>query len=572
MVNIMKNLTVNELRAKAKELGIKGYSRMDKETLVEYIEHEVECIENSNIDLYEMPKQKEVIANEPKKTLTKSRGMHGLEIIARNVELLGAKFVVEYDEEQRFDNTDRIVLMTKSGKKGSITIQSLFEKANVIRQANAEVAIATTLDTNKETEESKLVKAQYEKALTEQLMSKAMNRIDKKNARQWNMEEIRMNIKNRMNNNDWSLPVARGTFEERFEEFKNVLNGLANYGKFKKEYVEKLILENFTDNEPLLTNKMLETRDNHTKETMFSQFVTMYLLGANAYSHIEKELNHATKQDIVDTVFDMEFKAIAMQKLTRAKEELALENPKYPIAPASAKQIELLEKVKRNYARIKGVKLNFSIEPTSSFKTASAFLFFYQEYINLASEKQIAMLEKKGAFLGYKGYVVDKNSLTMKEASELLDVYQNAPTYNQVRAYLSILNRNGMSNVKVSKNDDNNDKVKMFINKLYFENNIDHKAMSEILGTLMNDIQLVKLSKECDESVDNSIIKACLKVAKLDNIARRMYETMMYNKSINNICIDNSTEFIKKQSTSVVTGDISCAFQTNRENFIANER
>ena len=139
---LLNNKTVKELREVAKELGLKGVSRLTKADMIQAIlnkaSEQTEIVNN----IAEVNKlAKDIVEQEAPTTWTRQSGEHDTCIVTRALTKLNATTPMTFAKNSRISNEDKVPVIAKNGKKALMTVSNLLKLASKIKE---EVTMETT--------------------------------------------------------------------------------------------------------------------------------------------------------------------------------------------------------------------------------------------------------------------------------------------------------------------------------------------------------------------------------------------------------------------------------------------
>ena len=141
MTNTLLNKTVKELRTIAKDLGMKGYTRLPKEELINAIingvkvkAQEQEEIVNNIANVHKLANDIAKLEAPSNTTWTRTTGEHDHTIITRALTKLKAETPVTFNKDTRLNGDDKLPVISSNDKKSMMTVAKLLELASQIKE------------------------------------------------------------------------------------------------------------------------------------------------------------------------------------------------------------------------------------------------------------------------------------------------------------------------------------------------------------------------------------------------------------------------------------------------------
>ena len=138
MTNTLLNKNVKELKAIAKDLGMKGYSDLRKAELIDAIVKtiKVKAIEQEEIvnNIANVHRLADDIANlEAPTTWTRTNGQHDVSLVNRALKKLKATTPMVFGKDARISNEDKLPVVSSKGQKAMMTVGKLLELASKVK-------------------------------------------------------------------------------------------------------------------------------------------------------------------------------------------------------------------------------------------------------------------------------------------------------------------------------------------------------------------------------------------------------------------------------------------------------
>ena len=515
MTNTLLNKTVKELRTIAKDLGMKGYTRLPKEELINAIingvkvkAQEQEEIVNNIANVHKLANDIAKLEAPSNTTWTRTTGEHDHTIITRALTKLKAETPVTFNKDTRLNGDDKLPVVSSKGKKSMLTVAKILELASQIKEevkneddnrelSKEDIEMLNTIkqakieqtELNKRREEYFKLKREREK---EERTESAINQLEDKVIYGNDFFEKLVNITNIANYlqetrfgrriNTKYRPVNGQTFVMEKVKALNTLNRVKKISKNRylkpsseiyNQDVETLatLIKNSFDTQNLASN------ENFEKDTEYAKLIENVLIKTGTFDYKEKDSFVNSPEDIADVLLAEQKEVSFRNKVAYHNREIAKHDNK--LKPASEKQLTMIDNMR--FAYYKKHK-TFPMLPVQSYAQITSS--------TLAS----AIIEK------YEEYCQDRTTVSYKMAKRLFDrmVKWNVANSSQEVAFIKALRIN-----------------------------YSYEEVYTVLNITYTDMWLIKKYAEANKL---KIVEASLKVANMKESTR--YSAVQYYRSL----------------------------------------
>lgn len=431
---LLNNKTIKELREVAKELGLKGVSRLTKEDMIQAILGKIteqNEIVNNIAEVHKLAK--DIVEQESTGVWKKMKGEYACEIIMRNIAKLGATTPVAYAKDSRLDRDD-FVYIKLNGKNIKTTVANLMFKASKVNEEESVKAKQQTIAYNNEREKEILAELNAEAKARQEAKEEAIElqksaKDREKEVMEQMVEEICENQALTTKDNEDKLAQLTLVAELFFTQILDTINKQnATYGKAYAELIEaknskdkdliKLVSEKLnviTKNKKsfvTLVNEKAEilsciidnsfskddlvTKDNFEKRTEFDALIDAVLIRSDMFDYKVKD-EFTSSLEVADfllaearhinIVRDLNYHA----RMIKTDEPFAVKTTQdgkeyQALYQVTENQLKKIAKIRMNYYR---THKNFpalpveKLEDITSSTLANAIIKKYMEYAEM---------------------------------------------------------------------------------------------------------------------------------------------------------------------------------------------
>lgn len=460
MNNTLNNKTIKELRVIAKNLGLKGVSRLKKEDMIQAILNKVsEQVEIVN-NMAELNQLAKSIVEQEVPMWNKVTGDHDTSIIKRALTKLNATTPITFAKDSRISNEDKLPIIAPNGKKSMLSVSNILKLASKIKE-----------ETTMTTEKNEVLSA-IDMKIRSELQAEAKAKQQAKEEAEAYMEaykETQRNIIEEMVHTALEQQMLISTnFEDRITELDEIVRHLQSIRvsklnketTFSKEYAKDIqtvatIIENSFSKEDLVS------KDNFEKRSEYDALIEATLIRADLFDYKQKDSEINKEVEIADLLL-AEARHIAFARSIQyinncfAKHEdpfkvqITTKNGKTRtlLTPVEEKFTFMVDRIVWAYRRVHGT---FPKLPVKSFKDitsnemAKAIISKYNEYLELESAptlKQTETLFKRFVKWGItredqvnKFISMFRSTYTFKQASTIINI-----TYSEMKLIINYKN------------------------------------------------------------------------------------------------------------------------------------
>ena len=530
MTNTLLNKNVKELKAIAKDLGMKGYSDLRKTELIDAIVKtiKVKAIEQEEIvnNIANVHRLADDIANlEAPTTWTRTTGQHDVSLINRALKKLKATTPMVFGKDARISNEDKLPVVSSKGQKAMMTVGKLLELASkvkevapVVKEDNEKLSeediemLATINNAKKEQQERNEARENYfkEKRKNDKLLAitEAEEQIQALKVFGDDFFEKFVNLQSiasYMQQRRYKLRTVDNEDNMEYElqkyhvlahtpiilaELKKFAN-LKRLSKQKSKYVTMITKTRYSNKElydmdvKTLSSMIINTFDtqnlasteNFEKDTEYAKLIENVLIKTGTFDYKEKDSFINSPSDIADVLLAEQKEISFRSKVAYHNRESAKKDNN--LRPATPQQLSMIDNMRFAYYKKHKV---FPMLPVQSYAQITSSV--------LAS----AIIEK------YEEYCQDRTTVSYKMAKRLFDrmVKWNVANSSQEVAFIRALRMN-----------------------------YSYEEVYTVLNITYTDMWLVKKYAEANGL---KIVEASLKVSKMKKSTR--YSATQYYKTL----------------------------------------
>ena len=530
MTNTLLNKNVKELKAIAKDLGMKGYSDLRKAELIDAIVKtiKVKAIEQEEIvnNIANVHRLADDIANlEAPTTWTRTTGQHDVSLINRALKKLKATTPMVFGKDARLSNEDKLPVVSSKGQKAMMTVGKLLELASKVKEADPVVKedneklseediemLATINNAKKEQQERNEARKNYlkTKRLNDKLLAitEAEEQIQALKVFGDDFFEKFVNLQSiasYMQQRRYKLRTVDNEDNMEYElqkynvlahtqiilaELKKFAN-LKRLSKQKSKYVTMITKTRYSNKElydmdvktlsSMIINSFdtqnLASTENFEKDTEYAKLIENVLIKTGTFDYKEKDSFINSPSDIADVLLAEQKEISFRSKVAYHNRESAKKDNN--LRPATPQQLSMIDNMRFAYYKKHKV---FPMLPVQSYAQITSSV--------LAS----AIIEK------YEEYCQDRTTVSYKMAKRLFDrmVKWNVANSSQEVAFIRALRMN-----------------------------YSYEEVYTVLNITYTDMWLVKKYAEANGL---KIVEASLKVSKMKKSTR--YSATQYYKTL----------------------------------------
>ena len=530
MTNTLLNKNVKELKAIAKDLGMKGYSDLRKAELIDAIVKtiKVKAIEQEEIvnNIANVHRLADDIANlEAPTTWTRTTGQHDVSLINRALKKLKATTPMVFGKDARISNEDKLPVVSSKGQKAMMTVGKLLELASKVKEADPVVKedneklseediemLATINNAKKEQQERNEARENYlkTKRLNDKLLAitEAEEQIQALKVFGDDFFEKFVNLQSiasYMQQRRYKLRTVDNEDNMEYElqkyhvlahtqiilaELKKFAN-LKRLSKQKSKYVTMITKTRYSNKElydmdvktlsSMIINSFdtqnLASTENFEKDTEYAKLIENVLIKTGTFDYKEKDSFVNSPSDIADVLLAEQKEISFRSKVAYHNRESAKKDNN--LRPATPQQLSMIDNMRFAYYKKHKV---FPMLPVQSYAQITSSV--------LAS----AIIEK------YEEYCQDRTTVSYKMAKRLFDrmVKWNVANSSQEVAFIRALRMN-----------------------------YSYEEVYTVLNVTYTDMWLVKKYAEANGL---KIVEASLKVSKMKKSTR--YSATQYYKTL----------------------------------------
>ena len=530
MTNTLLNKNVKELKAIAKDLGMKGYSDLRKAELIDAIVKtiKVKAIEQEEIvnNIANVHRLADDIANlEAPTTWTRTTGQHDVSLINRALKKLKATTPMVFGKDARISNEDKLPVVSSKGQKAMMTVGKLLELASkvkevapVIKEDNEKLSeediemLATINNAKKEQQERNEARENYlkTKRLNDKLLAitEAEEQIQalkvfgddffekfvnlQSIARYMQQRRYKLRTVDNEDNMEYELQKYHVLAHTQIilAELKKFAN-LKRLSKQKSKYVTMITKTRYSNKElydmdvktlsSMIINSFdtqnLASTENFEKDTEYAKLIENVLIKTGTFDYKEKDSFVNSPSDIADVLLAEQKEISFRSKVAYHNRESAKKDNN--LRPATPQQLSMIDNMRFAYYKKHKV---FPMLPVQSYAQITSSV--------LAS----AIIEK------YEEYCQDRTTVSYKMAKRLFDrmVKWNVANSSQEVAFIRALRMN-----------------------------YSYEEVYTVLNITYTDMWLVKKYAEANGL---KIVEASLKVSKMKKSTR--YSATQYYKTL----------------------------------------
>ena len=530
MTNTLLNKNVKELKAIAKDLGMKGYSDLRKTELIDAIVKtiKVKAIEQEEIvnNIANVHKLADEIANlEAPTTWTRTTGQHDVSLVNRALKKLKATTPMTFGKDARISNEDKLPVVSSKGQKAMMTVGKLLELASKVKEADPVVKedneklseediemLATINNAKKEQQERNEARENYlkTKRLNDKLLAitEAEEQIQALKVFGDDFFEKFVNLQSiasYMQQRRYKLRTVDNEDNMEYElqkyhvlahtqiilaELKKFAN-LKRLSKQKSKYVTMITKTRYSNKElynmdvktlsSMIINSFdtqnLASTENFEKDTEYAKLIENVLIKTGTFDYKEKDSFINSPSDIADVLLAEQKEISFRSKVAYHNRESAKKDNN--LRPATPQQLSMIDNMRFAYYKKHKV---FPMLPVQSYAQITSSV--------LAS----AIIEK------YEEYCQDRTTVSYKMAKRLFDrmVKWNVANSSQEVAFIRALRMN-----------------------------YSYEEVYTVLNITYTDMWLVKKYAEANGL---KIVEASLKVSKMKKSTR--YSATQYYKTL----------------------------------------
>ena len=420
MTNTLLNKTVKELRTIAKDLGMKGYTRLPKEELINAIingvkvkAQEQEEIVNNIANVHKLANDIAKLEAPSNTTWTRTTGEHDHTIITRALTKLIAETPVTFNKDTILNGDDKLPVVSSKGKKSMLTVAKILELASQIKEevkneddnrelSKEDIEMLNTIkqakieqaELNKQREEYFKLKREQEK---QERTESARNQLKDKVIYGDDFFEKLVNVTNvacylqetryaRRFDTKYR-PVSGQIFIMEEVQALNTLNRVKKISnnRYLKYTGAELYNQDIKTLAILIKNSFdtqnLASNENFEKNTEYAKLIENVLIKTNTFDYKEKDSFVNSPEDIADVLLAEQKENSFRNKVAYHNREIAKRDNK--LKPASERQLTMIDNMR--FAYYKKHK-TFPMLPVQSYAQitssvlASAIIEKYEEY------------------------------------------------------------------------------------------------------------------------------------------------------------------------------------------------
>ena len=530
MTNTLLNKNVKELKAIAKDLGMKGYSDLRKAELIDAIVKtiKVKAIEQEEIvnNIANVHRLADDITNlEAPTTWTRTTGQHDVSLINRALKKLKATTPMVFGKDARISNEDKLPVVSSKGQKAMMTVGKLLELASKVKEADPVVKedneklseediemLATINNAKKEQQEKNEARENYlkTKRLNDKLLAitEAEEQIQalkvfgddffekfvnlQSIARYMQQRRYKLRTVDNEDNMEYELQKYHVLAHTPIilAELKKFAN-LKRLSKQKSKYVTMITKTRYSNKElydmdvktlsSMIINSFdtqnLASTENFEKDTEYAKLIENVLIKTGTFDYKEKDSFINSPSDIADVLLAEQKEISFRSKVAYHNRESAKKDNN--LRPATPQQLSMIDNMRFAYYKKHKV---FPMLPVQSYAQITSSV--------LAS----AIIEK------YEEYCQDRTTVSYKMAKRLFDrmVKWNVANSSQEVAFIRALRMN-----------------------------YSYEEVYTVLNITYTDMWLVKKYAEANGL---KIVEASLKVSKMKKSTR--YSATQYYKTL----------------------------------------
>ena len=530
MTNTLLNKNVKELKAIAKDLGMKGYSDLRKTELIDAIVKtiKVKAIEQEEIvnNIANVHRLADEIANlEAPTTWTRTTGQHDVSLVNRALKKLKATTPMVFGKDARISNEDKLPVVSSKGQKAMMTVGKLLELASKVKEADPVVKedneklseediemLATINNAKKEQQERNEARENYlkTKRLNDKLLAitEAEEQIQalkvfgddffekfvnlQSIARYMQQRRYKLRTVDNEDNMEYELQKYHVLAHTQIilAELKKFAN-LKRLSKQKSKYVTMITKTRYSNKElydmdvktlsSMIINSFdtqnLASTENFEKDTEYAKLIENVLIKTGTFDYKEKDSFVNSPSDIADVLLAEQKEISFRSKVAYHNRESAKKDNN--LRPATPQQLSMIDNMRFAYYKKHKV---FPMLPVQSYAQITSSV--------LAS----AIIEK------YEEYCQDRTTVSYKMAKRLFDrmVKWNVANSSQEVAFIRALRMN-----------------------------YSYEEVYTVLNITYTDMWLVKKYAEANGL---KIVEASLKVSKMKKSTR--YSATQYYKTL----------------------------------------
>ena len=530
MTNTLLNKNVKELKAIAKDLGMKGYSDLRKAELIDAIVKtiKVKAIEQEEIvnNIANVHRLADDIANlEAPTTWTRTTGQHDVSLVNRALNKLKATTPMVFGKDARISNEDKLPVVSSKGQKAMMTVGKLLELASKVKEADPVVKedneklseediemLATINNAKKEQQERNEARENYlkTKRLNDKLLAitEAEEQIQalkvfgddffekfvnlQSIARYMQQRRYKLRTVDNEDNMEYELQKYHVLAHTQIilAELKKFAN-LKRLSKQKSKYVTMITKTRYSNKElydmdvktlsSMIINSFdtqnLASTENFEKDTEYAKLIENVLIKTGTFDYKEKDSFVNSPSDIADVLLAEQKEISFRSKVAYHNRESAKKDNN--LRPATPQQLSMIDNMRFAYYKKHKV---FPMLPVQSYAQITSSV--------LAS----AIIEK------YEEYCQDRTTVSYKMAKRLFDrmVKWNVANSSQEVAFIRALRMN-----------------------------YSYEEVYTVLNITYTDMWLVKKYAEANGL---KIVEASLKVSKMKKSTR--YSATQYYKTL----------------------------------------